>query len=59
MGPNNNSKIDVIITPTTIIPAARFDEETVSTGKSTVLETRQALLRNTVALIVLDCLQFQ
>ena len=40
-------KIDAIITPTTIIPAPRFDEETVSIGKNT-LETRQALLRNTI-----------
>ena len=48
MGTNNNSKIDVIITPITIIPAPRFDEETVSTGKNTVLETRQALLLNAI-----------
>jgi aspartyl-tRNA(Asn)/glutamyl-tRNA(Gln) amidotransferase subunit A len=48
LGTNNNSKIDAIITPTTIIPALRFDEETVSIGKNTVLETRQALLRNTI-----------
>src|SRR5215216_598031 len=39
--------VDVIITPTTIIPAPRFDEETVSIGNNT-LETRQALLRNTI-----------
>jgi len=39
--------VDAIITPTTIIPAPRFDEETVSIGKNT-LETRQALLRNTI-----------
>jgi aspartyl-tRNA(Asn)/glutamyl-tRNA(Gln) amidotransferase subunit A len=48
LGTNNNSKIDAIIIPTTIIPALRFDEETVSIGKNTVLETRQALLRNTI-----------
>jgi aspartyl-tRNA(Asn)/glutamyl-tRNA(Gln) amidotransferase subunit A len=48
LGTNNNSKIDAIITPTTITPALRFDEETVSIGKNTVLETRQALLRNTI-----------
>lgn len=40
--------VDAIITPTTIIPALRFDEETVSIDKNTVLETRQALLRNTI-----------
>src|SRR5918994_2277675 len=39
--------VNVIITPTTIIPALRFDEETVRIDKNTVLETRQALLRNT------------
>jgi aspartyl-tRNA(Asn)/glutamyl-tRNA(Gln) amidotransferase subunit A len=39
--------VNVIITPTTIIPAPRFDEETVSIGKNT-LETRQALLQNTI-----------
>jgi Asp-tRNA(Asn)/Glu-tRNA(Gln) amidotransferase A subunit family amidase len=48
LGTNNNSKIDAIIIPTTIIPALRFDEETVSIGKNTVLETLQALLRNTI-----------
>jgi aspartyl-tRNA(Asn)/glutamyl-tRNA(Gln) amidotransferase subunit A len=40
-------KIDAIITPTTIIPATRFDKKTVSIGKNT-LETRQALLQNTI-----------
>ena len=40
--------VDTIITPTTIIPALRFDEETVRIDKNTVLETRQALLRNTI-----------
>jgi aspartyl-tRNA(Asn)/glutamyl-tRNA(Gln) amidotransferase subunit A len=41
-------KLDAIVVPTTIIPAPRFDEETVSLGKNVVLETRQALLRNTI-----------
>jgi Asp-tRNA(Asn)/Glu-tRNA(Gln) amidotransferase A subunit family amidase len=40
--------INAIITPTTIIPAPGFDEETVSIDNCTVLETRQALLQNTI-----------
>ena len=43
-----NYKVDVIIVPTTIIPAPRFDEETVSIDTNTVVETREALLRNTI-----------
>ena len=58
LGTNNNSKIDVIITPITIIPAPRFDEETVSTGKNTVFETHQAFTSKIqLYLIVLACLQ--
>jgi aspartyl-tRNA(Asn)/glutamyl-tRNA(Gln) amidotransferase subunit A len=34
--------------PTTIIPAPRFDEETVSIDMNTVVETREALLQNTI-----------
>jgi aspartyl-tRNA(Asn)/glutamyl-tRNA(Gln) amidotransferase subunit A len=40
-------RIDAIIVPTTIIPAPRFDEETVSIDDK-VLQTREALLRNTI-----------
>jgi aspartyl-tRNA(Asn)/glutamyl-tRNA(Gln) amidotransferase subunit A len=43
-----NQRVEAIIVPTTIIPAPRFEEETVSIGENTVLETRQALLRNTI-----------
>ena len=43
-----NQHVEAIIVPTTIIPAPRFEEETVSIGENTVLETRQALLRNTI-----------
>jgi aspartyl-tRNA(Asn)/glutamyl-tRNA(Gln) amidotransferase subunit A len=40
-------KTDVIIVPTTIIPAPGFDEETVNINDN-IFETRQALLRNTI-----------
>ena len=43
-----NHKVDVIMVPTTIIPAPRFNEETVSINNNTVIETREALLRNTI-----------
>ncbi len=43
-----NYKVDVIMVPTTIIPAPRFDEETVSIDMNTVVETRGALLQNTI-----------
>jgi aspartyl-tRNA(Asn)/glutamyl-tRNA(Gln) amidotransferase subunit A len=43
-----NHNIDAIITPTIIIPAPSFEEKTVSIDICTVLETRQALLRNTI-----------
>ncbi|HET7147643.1 MAG TPA: amidase [Candidatus Nitrosopolaris sp.] len=41
-------KIEVIVVPTTIIPAPRFDELTVSDICGTILQTREALLRNTI-----------
>jgi aspartyl-tRNA(Asn)/glutamyl-tRNA(Gln) amidotransferase subunit A len=44
----SDRKFDALVVPTTIIPAPRFDEETVSLGKNVVLDTRQALLRNTI-----------
>jgi aspartyl-tRNA(Asn)/glutamyl-tRNA(Gln) amidotransferase subunit A len=40
--------VEVIIVPTIIIPAPRFDEETVNIDSGTVLQTREALLRNTI-----------
>jgi aspartyl-tRNA(Asn)/glutamyl-tRNA(Gln) amidotransferase subunit A len=43
-----SDKIDVIIVPTTIIPAPRLDQETVNIGNGTILKTREALLRNTI-----------
>jgi aspartyl-tRNA(Asn)/glutamyl-tRNA(Gln) amidotransferase subunit A len=43
-----NSKVDVIMVPTTIISAPKFDEESIITDKNTVLHTREALLRNTI-----------
>ncbi|HET7644545.1 MAG TPA: amidase [Nitrososphaeraceae archaeon] len=42
-----NHKADVLIVPTTIVPAPRFNEETISI-KDKVLQTREALLRNTI-----------
>ncbi len=43
-----NNKVDAIVIPTTIIIAPRFDEEKISIDVDTVLETREALLRNTI-----------
>ena len=40
--------VDVIIIPTTIIPAPRFNEKTVRIKSETILKTREALLRNNV-----------
>jgi Asp-tRNA(Asn)/Glu-tRNA(Gln) amidotransferase A subunit family amidase len=41
-------KIEVIVVPTTIIPAPRFDELMDIDVCNTVLQTREALLRNTI-----------
>ena len=41
-------KIDVIVVPTTIISAPRFDELMVTDIGNSVLQTREALLRNTI-----------
>lgn len=43
-----NRRVDAIVIPTTIIPAPRFGEATVNTNADTFLETREALLRNTI-----------
>jgi aspartyl-tRNA(Asn)/glutamyl-tRNA(Gln) amidotransferase subunit A len=43
-----NQQVEAIVVPTTIIPAPRFEEKTICIGKNTVLETRQALLRNAI-----------
>ena len=43
-----NEMVDVIIVPTTIIPAPRFDELDVIDIGGTVMQTREALLRNTI-----------
>jgi aspartyl-tRNA(Asn)/glutamyl-tRNA(Gln) amidotransferase subunit A len=42
-----NSKVDVIVVPTTIITAPTFDQQTIRIDKNVVLQTRDALLRNT------------
>jgi aspartyl-tRNA(Asn)/glutamyl-tRNA(Gln) amidotransferase subunit A len=42
-----NKDTDVIIVPTTTIPAPKFDEKTVSIGDS-LFEIREALIRNTI-----------
>lgn len=44
----SNRKIDAIVVPSTIVPAPRVDDNFVRVGKDVVLETRQALLRNTI-----------
>ena len=41
-------KIDAIAVPTTIISAPSINEKVVNVGKNAVLETRQALLQNTI-----------
>jgi aspartyl-tRNA(Asn)/glutamyl-tRNA(Gln) amidotransferase subunit A len=43
-----NSKVDVIMVPTTIISAPKFDEESIITDNTAVLHTREALLQNTI-----------
>ena len=43
-----NSKVDVIMVPTTIISAPQFDEEIIRIDKNTVLENRETLLQNTI-----------
>jgi aspartyl-tRNA(Asn)/glutamyl-tRNA(Gln) amidotransferase subunit A len=41
-------RVDVIVVPTTIIYAPRFNELTVTDIGNTILQTREALLRNTI-----------
>jgi len=43
-----DSKADVIMVPTTIVSAPKFDEEKIATAKDTILQTREALLQNTI-----------
>lgn len=43
-----HNKVDALIVPTTIIPAPKFEEETVNMGDNFALKTRDALLRNTI-----------
>ena len=44
----SDRKIDAIVVPSTIVPAPRVVDNIVRVGKNVVLETRQALLRNTI-----------
>lgn len=44
----SNRKIDAIVVPTTIIAAPRISESVVSVSDNIALETRQALLQNTI-----------
>jgi aspartyl-tRNA(Asn)/glutamyl-tRNA(Gln) amidotransferase subunit A len=44
----SNRKIDAIVVPSTIVPAPRVVDNIVRVDKNVVLETRQALLRNTI-----------
>ncbi|MGA9936018.1 MAG: amidase family protein [Nitrososphaeraceae archaeon] len=44
----SNRKFDAIVVPSTIVPAPRVVDNIVWVGKNVVLETRQALLRNTI-----------
>ena len=41
-------RIDIIIVPTTIIPAPRLNEESVIVNKDFLISIREALLRNTI-----------
>jgi aspartyl-tRNA(Asn)/glutamyl-tRNA(Gln) amidotransferase subunit A len=43
-----NHKVNAIVVPTTIIAAPKFEENTVSIDVNTTIETRQALLQNTI-----------
>lgn len=43
-----HNKVDALVVPTTIIPAPKFEEETVSIDDNVTLKTREALLRNTI-----------
>jgi hypothetical protein len=43
---------DVIVAPVSIIPAPLFNEQTVSIGSKTILQTHEALLQNTLYLII-------
>ncbi|MGC1134777.1 MAG: amidase family protein [Nitrososphaeraceae archaeon] len=40
--------LDAFVVPTTIIPAPRFGQEKVNVCRNVILDTRQALLRNTI-----------
>ena len=44
----SNRKIDAIVVPTTIIAAPRISDSVVNVGDNIALETRQALLQNTI-----------
>jgi aspartyl-tRNA(Asn)/glutamyl-tRNA(Gln) amidotransferase subunit A len=44
----SNRKIDAIVVPTTVVAAPRISDSVVSVGNNVVLETRQALLQNTI-----------
>jgi aspartyl-tRNA(Asn)/glutamyl-tRNA(Gln) amidotransferase subunit A len=44
----SNRKIDAIVVPTTIIAAPRISDSVISVGDNIALETRQALLQNTI-----------
>lgn len=43
-----HNKVDALIVPTTIIPAPKFEQETVNIDDNITLKTREALLRNTI-----------
>jgi aspartyl-tRNA(Asn)/glutamyl-tRNA(Gln) amidotransferase subunit A len=43
-----DSKVDVIMVPTTIVSAPKFDEEEITTDNASILQTREALLQNTI-----------
>lgn len=44
----STQKLDYIVVPTTIIPAPKFEEDTVGAYRNFELKTRQALLRNAI-----------
>ena len=44
----SNRKIDAIVVPTTIVTAPRINDSVVSVGNTIAVETRQALLQNTI-----------
>jgi aspartyl-tRNA(Asn)/glutamyl-tRNA(Gln) amidotransferase subunit A len=44
----SNNEVDAIVVPTTIVAAPRISDSVVNVGNNVVVETRRALLQNTI-----------